>query len=240
MQVCTHKCFSDSKTICCRHIRVVGSVWKPCPGRLRSVPMLICVVNLITLRVLTHIFTLITSVEIAFVCLFHTYVPSWTGALLCCCFSSHSLPQRLVVWPAQSCCCGLEVVSLLLVSLNLKLLPSPCEFPRVLYVTVCLLGQGSFFLSCLRGPCPGCCWLWKVLWRGPACQHLRRGSTLFVACDTQCFCNPSKKRSKVLETAQFWRGKCALCLSGSLVSVTPAAVREGILWQWTTVIGAAC
>lgn len=58
-------------------------VWKRSPGKvleLRSVTVLIRVVNLITLRVLTHIFTLKTSVQIPFFCLLCTDVPGWTGS----------------------------------------------------------------------------------------------------------------------------------------------------------------
>lgn len=58
-------------------------VWKPSPRtvlKLRSVTVLIRRVNLITLKVLRHIFILITSVQIPFVCLLHTYVPGQTGS----------------------------------------------------------------------------------------------------------------------------------------------------------------
>lgn len=141
-----------------------GGVWKPSPGKvlaLRSVTVLIRIVNLIILRVLTHTLTLRRSVQIPFAC-----------SVLMCLAGLGALLQLLLLFPLSPP----EAVGHLA---SLELLLKPCSgllaasfslfksssltmcTPKA---TVChclpfwgenqFLGLGYCFLSCLRGACP--------------------------------------------------------------------------------------
>lgn len=184
--------------------------------------MLVQVANLITLSAYTHIYS--NNISSNPICLLAPHLHAWPNwePSCSCCFSSCSLPQRLVaIWPARSCYWNLGVVSLLLVSLKLNLLLSPCVPPRPLFFPLCFWGEAQFwglsgcFLSCLRGACPGHCWLWKVLWRGTA-RWCLSGEHIAYSLWLTVLLQHFKKGSKVLATAQVLREKCAFCLSGGL------------------------
>lgn len=178
--------------------------------------MLIRVANLITLSAYTHIYS--NNISSNPICLLAPRLHAWPNceSSCSCCFSSCSLPQRLVaIWPAWSCYWNLGVVSLLLVSLSLNLLLSPCVPPRPLFFTLCFfLGKPSFGARAVVS---------SAAWGEPALATAGSGrfcgearpvgasveSTSLIACDWQCFCSPSKKDQKCWQQPRFW-GKSVL------------------------------